>query len=91
MPITEASKAASLNGMGMSVPYEYGFAITPDDNNDLPQPTRAIFVGKAGDVNAVLTGGSTVLLKTMPSALYPLQVQRILATGTSADYLVGLY
>ena len=53
----------------------------------------SLFVGTSGDV-AVLpagTGDDSVILKNVASNSYvPLQVQRVLSTGTTATHILGL-
>lgn len=77
---------------GLSSPAVHAMTITPSDDEDLPVPTRAIYVGAPGDVAVVMMGGETV---TFPGAVagttLPIRVRRVLATGTTSGALVGLY
>jgi hypothetical protein len=68
-------------------------AITPSDATDLDQPTRAVYVGGAGSIAAVMPdGGSAVIFASIPAgSVLPIQVRRINATGTDATDLVALY
>jgi hypothetical protein len=70
----------------------YG-AITKSDATDLDNPTRAVYVGGAGDVAAVMPdGGSAVVFKAVPAGtVLPIQVRRINSTATTATDLVALY
>lgn len=69
-----------------------GFGITPDDGTDLSQVTRAVWVGNGGSVIVVLAGGGQVTLaNVVGGSILPIQAKRILATGTTASGLVGLY
>ena len=43
----------------VTAPAVDAFPITPDDDTDLTQTVRAIYVGNAGDVSLVTAGGST--------------------------------
>ena len=43
---------------GLESPASHGFAITPNDGADLPETTRAIFIGGPGTVSAVLSSGA---------------------------------
>lgn len=73
-------------------PVTGGFAITPDDATDLAILPRAIMVAGGGAVAAILKDGMTVTLPGLtPGALYPVRTTRILATGTTATGIVGLY
>jgi hypothetical protein len=66
--------------------------ITPDDDNDLPIPVN-LFVGSTGDIVVIPQGGdSPVTFTAFPSnTLLPVRVKRVLATGTSATNLKGLW
>lgn len=89
MPITDPYQ---YHAGGVSAPLTGGFAATPDDAADLPVLTRALMVGGGGDLAAVLKDGSTVTLPELaPGVVYPVRVARVLATGTSASGIVGLY
>lgn len=67
------------------------FDIVPNDSSDLPEITRALFVGQGGTIVAVTMEGTTITLQNVTSgAVLPLRVSRILANGTTALSLVGL-
>lgn len=73
-------------------PARGGFAITPSDSTDLTAETRAIYVGNAGDVAAVLASGDEVSFVGLAGGtVLPVRARRIKATGTTATALVGLY
>lgn len=66
------------------------FAITPDDNADLSEVPRAIYVGTGGNLSVVGPGGN-VLFKNVPSGtILPVATTRVRATTTTAADLVGL-
>ncbi|WMT89096.1 hypothetical protein [Pelagibacterium sp. H642] len=67
------------------------FAITPDDFNDLPQVTRAIYVGSAGNLAVVSAWGREVRFANVAGGtVLPVCAARIMASGTDAGDLVGL-
>ena len=73
-------------------PVTGGFTITPSDAKDLAILPRAIMVTGGGAVTAILKDGMTITLPGLaPGALYPVRTARILATGTTATGIVGLY
>lgn len=73
-------------------PARGGFAITTSDSTDLAAETRAIYVGGAGDLVAVLASGDEVSFVGLAGGtLLPVRARRIKATGTSATHLVGLH
>jgi hypothetical protein len=72
-------------------PASHGFAVTPVDDEDLPEMVRAIYVGGAGTVVAVLREGATLSFAGVPAGtLLPVRAARIKETGTTATDLVGL-
>lgn len=73
-------------------PAVKGFAITPSDITDLTNTTRYIYVGGAGAVAIMFRDGTTVTLAAVPvGTLLPVRAMRVLATGTTATNLIGLY
>ena len=89
MPITDFFDGFAPSPTG---PATGGFDVVPDDNADLPAVTRALMVSTGGDVAAVLKDGSTLTLPALsPGSVYPVRIRRILATGTTASGIRGLY
>lgn len=68
-------------------------AVVPSDAVDLAVPSRALYVGGAGDVTAIMTrGGNTVVFKAVPvGTTLPVSVSRVMVTGTTATNIVALY
>jgi hypothetical protein len=84
--------AFKAHARGLTSPPEHGAAIVPDDLAALAQATRALYVGGAGDVTARMLGGGVITLANVPEgALIPLRVTQVLASGTSATAIVGLW
>lgn len=76
----------------IAAPARRGFAITANDEADLAAETRAIYVGSAGDLAAVLVSGDEVSFVGLAGGtLLPVRARRVKSTGTSAGQLVGLY
>jgi hypothetical protein len=65
--------------------------ITPSDTVDLPKLTRAIYVGVAGTVAAVLQNGDMPGALPLTAGWHPISCQRINATGTTATGLFAFY
>ncbi len=77
---------------GLTSPPEHAVAIVPSNTQDLAVVTRALFVGQAGDLAVLMIGGESVTLANVPAGtLLPLRVARVLATGTTATALIGLW
>ena len=61
------------------------------DVNDLPNPS-VIYVGVTGNVAVITAQGDTVTFVGVPAgSTVPVQVTRVLATGTTATSLVAIY
>jgi hypothetical protein len=72
-------------------PLVGGFAVTPAAA-ELPVVTRALMVGGGGDVAVLMRNGDALTLPGLqPGAVYPIRVVRVLAVGTTATGIVGLY
>lgn len=75
----------------LSGPAAHAFAVTPNDSGDLSETTRALYVGTAGSVAAVMASGASVSFDTIASGtVLPVRVTRVLATGTTASAILGL-
>jgi hypothetical protein len=75
---------------GASGPATHGFAIVPSDGVDLPEVTRALYVGTAGALRLTLQSGAIISLAGVPGgSMLPLRVSRLHATGTTAADLAG--
>ena len=76
---------------GLDSPALDAFTITPNDNTDLVEVTRALYIGGSGDVTLVTKSGTQVTFSNISSgSLLPVRVARILVTGTTANNIVGL-
>ena len=77
----------------LTSPPEDAASITPGDaGSELSHVTRALYVGAAGDLALLMQGGATVVLRGVPSGSFlPLRVRQVLASGTSADGIVGFW
>ena len=87
MPDQFSSHTASLTS-----PASGAADITPANGVDLPQFTRAIYVGQGGDLRVRMVSGEVVTLAgTASGAVYPLRVRQVYGTGTTASALVAFY
>lgn len=71
-------------------PARWAEAVTPNDAADLPNFSRALYVGGGGDIRITTVGGDTVTL-TAATGFLPICVARVHATGTSATAIVALW
>lgn len=71
---------------------DFGFAITPDDNNDLDHVTTCIYVGGAGNLSVRDAQGNSVTFNSVPAGTtIRFRAYGVNSTGTTATALVGLY
>lgn len=76
----------------LTSPPEHAVAIVPDDDGELAVVTRALYVGAGGDVAVRMHDGSQVTLVGVPSGtMLPLRVRGVLASGTTADAILGFW
>lgn len=68
-------------------------AVTTSNATIYEQPTRALYIGAAGDITVDMADGGTSVLfvAVQGGTLLPIQVTRIYATGTTATSIVALY
>jgi len=78
--------------LGLESPIENAFDVTPADDADLAYVTRGIYVGTSGDLKVDTAGGDTVTFVSLSAGMiHPIRAQRVYATGTDADDIVGVY
>ena len=83
---------------GMSDPARGAFAVTKsdvtvfDNVSPNPPPARSLYVGGTGDVAVQFVDGTTAIFKAVPTGfILPIHVNKVLATGTTATAILGLY
>lgn len=78
---------------GFSSPAKRAFAIALSDTEKLPYVTRAIYVGKTGDIKLCLIDDEDPVLfaGVKVGTVLALRASRVFATGTTATDLVGLF
>ena len=86
MPATDSFKT---HAVVMESPVSHAFAVAPSDTGDLPQVTRALHVGGAGNLRAVMADGTTVTFTALSAGWHPVRVRRVLATGTTVTAIIG--
>jgi hypothetical protein len=88
MPDAYQSHQANLADPGFKAA-----AIAPHDTNDLPDIPRALYVGVGGDIVAICKNDTTsVTFKAVPQgSILPVSVKRVLATGTTASQILGIW
>lgn len=75
-----------------SAPAKSAAAITASDVTNLTDITRAVYVGGAGNIAAVMATGEVITFTAVPAGtILPIRVSRINSTGTTATSMVALY
>ena len=66
-------------------------AVTPSDATIIPI-TRSLYVGTTGNLTVRMADQkASVLFSNVPVGIFPLQVDMVMATGTTASTIVALY
>lgn len=92
MAVINPGPVASMGMPGVPAFPSGAFAITPS-NSDTFAVGVSVYVGVTGDVAVTpAAGGSNVTFVAVPAGfVVPLTVKAVLATGTTAASLVGIY
>lgn len=65
--------------------------VTPGDSTVLA-PTRALYIGNTGNLAVTMAYGTTLTFTNVPAgSILPIQVTKVLATGTTATAVLALY
>ncbi|MEI4488216.1 hypothetical protein V8J36_18640 [Frigidibacter sp. MR17.14] len=72
-------------------PASHLMAITPNDSTDLAQVPRALNVAASGTVRMITQGGETADVYVAAGIVFPLRPRRVMATGTTATGIRGLW
>jgi hypothetical protein len=65
-------------------------AVVVSDSTIIPV-TRGLFVGTGGNVAVRMADGMTLTFTGVLAGILPLQVDRVLSTGTTASNMIALY
>ena len=77
--------------MDLINPASGGYAVTPNDDADLPNgPTTCLWVGGEGSLTVIMRDGMTTTF-IGASGWMPIQVERVKETGTDATDIVACY
>jgi hypothetical protein len=77
---------------GLIDPAEGAFEIVPSDDTNLMYVTRGLYVGILGDVHVITAAGDNVtFVELAAGVVHPLRIRRVLASGTDAGELIGVY
>lgn len=65
------------------------YNITPSDTTDLPQITRCIYVGTAGNVRGILVNSTSDVTYVNVQGRLSGRFKKIFADGTTAQNIIG--
>lgn len=73
-------------------PARQAFAITPNNNDDLPRFTKAIYVGTGGTVvvRAIGSDEDVIFTNMQDGSILDVRCSAVRASGTTASDIVGL-
>ncbi len=94
MPAIAERDGLLNHGRDASGPGRRAAPTTPSDTVDLTTYAKALYVGAAGNVRVLTVGGEdgeAVTFANHPVGWLPVQVRRILATGTTAAQIVAVF
>jgi len=86
--------------MNLKLQAKRAEAVTPSDSTDIPNPAStdgpqlgcALFVGTGGHIVVQMAGGGTATFNNIANGQFlPIQVVRVLATGTTATNILALF
>lgn len=78
-------------GAGLASPCSRAEVVTPNDSTDLTYVCRALFIGGAGNLCVITSGGDTVLFTgVVAGTILPLRASRVKSTTTTATNIVAL-
>ena len=66
------------------------FSITPHDTNNLTKAVQAIYIGGSGDIKVEMKNGDVVTFTAVPVGVFPIQVNKVYLTDTTATNIMGL-
>lgn len=81
---------AAFRSANATAPAHGAVSVTPSDSTTLVT-TRSIYIGVSGDVAVQMADGQIITFVGVPVGIFPLQVDKVLATGTTATNIIALY
>ena len=94
MPAIPERDGLLNHGRDASGPARRAVAVTPSDTVDLTTYAKALYIGVAGNVRVLTVGAEdtdAVTFANHPVGWLPVQVRRVLATGTTATQIVAAF
>ena len=87
MPIKDSMPGSD----GIMAPARRLLPVTPDDNVDLAELPRALWIGVGGTISIIAADDSAAVTLTVAGGLLPVRAKRVRASGTTATGIAALY
>lgn len=73
-------------------PSEFCFAVAPNDLDELDQASKALYIGRGGDITLrCVRGDEDVTFSNVPSgSILDVRARAVRASGTTASHIVAL-
>lgn len=68
----------------------FAAVVTPSDSEDLSYVSRGLYVGVAGNINVVMSGGMTLVIPVQ-AGFHPLAISRVMSSSTTATGIVAVW
>lgn len=81
---------AAYRDANATAPAHGAVSITPNDSTVFAV-TRSVYVGTAGALAVRMADGMTITFPTVGAGIFPIQVDQVLSTGTTALNIIALY
>jgi len=81
---------ASYKSADATVAAHGAVAVTTSDATIIPV-TRSLYIGTGGNINVRMADGQTILFSNVAAGIFPIQVDQVLSTSTTAALIVALY
>ena len=73
-------------------PANGGEPVIPSDSVNLTEISRSLYIGAAGDISVEMGDGTNLTFIAVPAGMIlPIQVKKVLATGTTATSIVAIW
>jgi hypothetical protein len=83
--------AGANRNSAASVPAYRALVITPSDATIIPT-SRSLYIGVSGNLTVrMVDDGATIQFANVPVGVFPIQVDQVFSTGTTATNIVALY
>lgn len=74
----------------VSDPAHRAAVVTPNDVTVLDPPTRSLYIGVTGNLTVRMVDGMDATFNNVPVGIFPIRVDKVYATGTTATNMVAL-